>query len=380
MRNRNTENFSQGSFTKLFAGFQDVHIHENKALGFIGIIAVHDTTLGPALGGCRRQPYPSLWDAFVDVSRLARGMTYKAALSRLPLGGGKCLLIPTKHDKRLRKAQYQAMGRFIDSLAGTYISAEDVGTSVADVHEMGKMTPFVTGSMKDHPYDGNPSPFTALGVLHGMKGAMRALHGTPSLAGRTMYVEGVGNVGMKLAELLHKEGAVLYVSNRTSTPSEQAALKSAEERFSATRVELNEHGQPRRFPHVDIYVPCALGGVVNEERIETYPSTLSLIAGSANNVLLDASRDGELLRKRKILYAPDYVINNGGLIDVHHQWQSKNHGVPYDPNEVSQGCTQNETVLYEICSRAIAEEVCPHRIADTMAEKVLKDKKTVFFT
>ncbi len=377
---RNAENFSQGSFTKLFAGFQDVHIHENRELGFIGVIAVHDTTLGPALGGCRREVYPSLWDAFVDVSRLARGMTYKAALSRLPLGGGKCLLIQTKHDKRLRKAQYRAMGAFINSLGGTYISAEDVGTSVLDVHEMGKMTPFVTGSMKDHPYDGNPSPFTALGVLHGIKGAMRALHGSSSLSGRTMYIEGVGNVGMKLAELLHKEGAFLYVSNRTSTPSEQAALKSAEERFSATRVDLNEHGVPVRFPEVDIYVPCALGGVVNEDRILTYPSTLTLVAGSANNVLLDAPRDGELLRKRGILYAPDYVINNGGLIDVHHQWQSKHHGVTYNPKEVSEGCIGNENVLYEICARAIREGVCPHRIADMMAEKVLKDKKTIFFT
>lgn len=367
-----------GSLLKLFHGFEDVRFHHNASLGYTAIIAVHSTVLGPSLGGCRRMPYRSLWEAFFDVSRLARGMTYKAALAGLPLGGGKCVMIPRKHSKRLRAQQFRDLGSVVASMGGIYISAEDVGTTVADIDEMATTTSSVCGNMPDHPHHGNPSPFTAEGVLYGMLGALRAQNGpTAVLANRSVYVEGLGKVGFALAELLHREGAVLYVSNRTDTEAERQALVEAKGRFGATVIELGEEGLPRIFPYVEIYAPCALGGTVAERRIYSYPFSLRLIAGCANNVLLDPKNDGERLLRRNILYAPDYAINNGGLRDVHHQLRHKQGGEVYDVNAVFRECRSNEQLLFEITSRALREQRCPHVIADTMAEEVLMQKQRV---
>ncbi len=365
-----------GSLLDLFRGFEDVRIHDDPRLGFTAIVAVHSTTLGPALGGCRRMSYSSLWGASVDVSRLAAGMTSKAALAALPLGGGKCVMIPWKQGKRMRRAQFRALGTFIESMNGTYISAEDVGTTVADVHAMAESTRHVAGDMQGHPYHGDPSRFTAEGVLAGMLGAVRALDGQSALLeNRSVYVEGIGKVGFALLDLLHKEGVQLFVSNRMETEAERAALAFAVSRFRATVVELDSSGRPKVFPYVEIYAPCALGGVVSDESIRTYPFTLKLIAGSANNALLDAARDGDMLRRREILYAPDYVINNGGLRDIYHQLCYKRDGVAYDPALVLEGCRGNEKLLYDITSRALTEGKCPHVVADEMAEAIIKEKR-----
>jgi leucine dehydrogenase len=368
-----------GSLTELFRGFEDVRIYDNPQLGFTAIIAVHSTVLGPSLGGCRRMQYSLLWDAYVDVSRLARGMTYKSALAGLALGGGKCVMIPWKKEKRLRRKQFLALGAFVDAMNGTYISAEDVGVNVLDINAMARNTRNVTGNMKEHPYHGDPSPYTAYGVLHGMLGTLRAKNGPDAvLAGRSVYVEGIGKVGFALAGLLHKEGARLYVSNRTETQIERDALTTAVSRFGATVVPLGKDGRPEVFPYVEIYAPCALGGVVSEERIATFPFSLEIIAGSANNVLLDASRDGDSLRLHGILYAPDYAINNGGIRDVYHQLRSQRDGIPYSAEAVFKECATNAQLLYWISVRALAEGKCPHQVADEMAEKRIAEKQCAY--
>lgn len=373
-----------GSLSELFKGFRDVRIFDEHDLGFTAVIAVHDTTLGPALGGCRRKAYDSLWEACVDVSRLARGMTYKAAMTDyykggIPLGGGKAVMIPRKTDKRLRHAQFQAMGEFIDTFGGTYVSAEDVGTSVADVHEMAKRTKHVTGEMVGHPYGGDPSPYTALGVLVGMQGAWHAVSGSNDLSGRTIYVEGIGKVGFALLELLCARGARLFVSNRMSTPAERLAIEKARS-LGARVVILGNDGRPIEFPSVEIYAPCALGGVVSPDAITAYPDTLRLIAGAANNVLLDPARDGTALLAKGITYAPDYVINNRGLWDVYHQVMHNKGGTPYSESDVLAGCAENEALLYEIVMRAQKEGTCPHVVADRMAEDVINKKKIITHT
>ena len=366
--------------SELFREHENYWIWEDHDAGFFGIIAVHNTNQGPALGGCRRMDYTSLWDGMFDVARLSRGMTYKAAMTDyynggLPLGGGKCVIIPTKHDKRRRSAQYRSMGRFINSLGGRFISGEDIGTTVSDVNEIRKETEFVGGSMMGHPHGGDPSAYTALGVYYGIKGALKKVYRTSNLTGHSVYIEGIGKVGFALMELLAKDRVTLYVSNGTSTEAERQALIRAKDQFRAYEVPLNEKGAPISFPSVDIYAPCALGGVVSRERMSQYPPVLRIVAGAANNVLLDPALDGLELMKRGITYAPDYVINNRGLWDIFHQWQAQHGKAAYDNAFVLEGCKENEALIFDICERAAREHVSSHVVADRMAEGNFLKKK-----
>ncbi len=281
---------------------QLVFCHD-KATGLRAIIAVHDSTLGPALGGCRMYPYASEDDAIVDVLRLARGMTYKAAASGLNLGGGKSVIIGDPH-KDKSEALFRSFGRYIETLGGRYIVAEDVGTSTEDANFIRVETGHVVGVDVTRGGSGDPSPFTALGVLQGMRACADAVFGTTSLEGRTVAVQGVGHVGHHLCRLLYEEGARLIVAD-----VDAAALGLAVQEFGAKAV------QPDEIPTIpcDVYAPCALGATVNDATIPGF--RCRVIAGSANNVLLEA-RHGEALAERGILYAPDYVINAGGLINV----------------------------------------------------------------
>ena len=281
---------------------QLVFCHD-KATGLRAIIAVHDTTLGPALGGCRMYPYASEDDAVVDVLRLARGMTYKAAASGLNLGGGKSVIIG---DPRTDKSEalFRSFGRYIETLGGRYIVAEDVGTSTEDANFIRVETGHVVGVDVTRGGSGDPSPFTALGVLQGMRACVDEVFGTTSLEERTVAVQGVGHVGYHLCRLLHEAGAHLAV-----TDVDTAALGRAVREFGAKAVEPDEIVT---IP-CDVYAPCALGATVNDASVPKF--RCRIIAGSANNVLLEA-RHGEALAERGILYAPDYVINAGGLINV----------------------------------------------------------------
>jgi leucine dehydrogenase len=281
---------------------QLVFCHD-KATGLRAIIAIHDTTLGPALGGCRMYPYATEEVAIVDVLRLARGMTYKAAASGLNLGGGKSVIIA---DPRTDKSEalFRSFGRYIETLAGRYIVAEDVGTSTEDANFIRVETSHVVGVDVTRGGSGDPSPLTALGVRQGMRACAEAVFGTTSLQDRVVAVQGVGHVGYHLCRLLHEEGAGLIV-----TDVDDSAVERAVREFGAKAVELDEI---LTIP-CDIFAPCALGAVLNDATIPEL--RCSIVAGSANNVLAE-SHHGEALSERGILYAPDYVINAGGLINV----------------------------------------------------------------
>lgn len=311
-------------------------------------------------------------------------MTYKAAMTDyynggLPLGGGKSIMIPMRQVKRLRKEQYRSMGRFIETLGGRYIAGEDIGTYVADVYEMRKYTRHAGGEMAGHPYCGDPSALTALGVLAGMKGALHATFGSNVLEGRTVYIEGIGKVGFPLMQLLHKEGAKLFVSNRSVTEMEIEALHRAQDEHGATVVPLTESGLAERFPDVEIYAPCAMGGTVGEELIARFPSSVSIVAGSANNVLLDPTLDGMQLLARGITYAPDYVINNRGLWDIYCQRLHEEEKLQYVLSQVEYGCSQNEALIEEIIRRSKGEAnpTPTNVIADRMAEAVFLRKNWI---
>ena len=281
---------------------QLVFCHD-KATGLRAIIAIHDTTLGPALGGCRMYPYASEDEAVIDALRLARGMTYKAAASGLNLGGGKSVIVgDPERDKS--EELFRSFGRYIETLGGRYITAEDVGTSTEDMEYIRIESSHVVGVDVTHGGSGDPSPFTALGVVHGMRACAEEVFGSPSLEGRTVAVQGLGHVGYHLCELLDDEGANLIVCDLHEEVVERAVRE-----FGAKPVEPDEI---LSIP-CDVLAPCALGAVVNDESLPRF--RCSIIAGSANNVLLEA-RHGEALAERGILYAPDYVINAGGLINV----------------------------------------------------------------
>lgn len=276
---------------------------QDRTSGLKAIIAIHDTTLGPALGGIRMWQYETEDQAIEDALRLARGMTYKNACAGLNLGGGKTVIIgdPSK-DKN--EGMFRALGRYIQSLNGRYIAAEDVGTTVSDMDIIHEETDFITGISPTFGSSGNPSPVTAYGVYLGMKAAAKEAFGVDSLKGKKVAVQGLGNVAYSLCEYLHKEGAVLIV-----TDINQNAVIRAMNDFGAKAVSPDEiYNQ-----EVDIFSPCALGGIINEETIPKFKG--KVIAGSANNQLKE-SRHGQMIHEAGIIYAPDYVINAGGVINV----------------------------------------------------------------
>lgn len=283
--------------------FEQVIFCHDKHSGLKAIIAIHDTTLGPALGGARMWMYENEEQALEDALRLAKGMTYKNAAAGLNLGGGKSVIIGNpKTDKS--EELFRAFGRYIQSLNGRYITAEDVGTTEEDMDIIYEETDYVTGISSAYGASGNPSPVTAYGVYKGMKAAALEAFGTESLHGKSIAIQGVGNVAYHLCDYLHKEGAHLIV-----TDINEAAVKRALNDFNATAV------KPDEIFSVDchIFSPCALGAVINDQTIPQLKA--KVIAGSANNQLQDA-RHGMLLYERGIIYAPDYVINAGGVINV----------------------------------------------------------------
>ncbi|WP_404453318.1 branched-chain amino acid dehydrogenase [Oceanobacillus kapialis] len=276
---------------------------QDKSSGLKAIIAIHDTTLGPALGGTRMWTYQSEDEAIEDALRLARGMTYKNAAAGLNLGGGKTVIIgDPKTDKN--PEMFRAFGRYIQGLNGRYITAEDVGTTVHDMDLIHLETDFVTGISPESGSSGNPSPVTAYGVYKGMKAAAMEAYGTDSLEGKTVAIQGVGNVAYALCEFLHKEGAKLIV-----TDINKQSVERAVEAFGATAVDPDDIYDVE----CDIYAPCALGATVNDDTINRIKA--KIIAGSANNQL-KSSKHGDIIHEKGIVYAPDYVINSGGVINV----------------------------------------------------------------
>jgi len=269
--------------------------------GYRGIIAIHDTTMGPALGGTRFWNYASEADAVVDALRLSRGMTYKAAVTGLNLGGGKSVIIGDNKTKD-REMIFRAHGRAVESLGGRYITAEDVGTSPDDMEFVAMETEHVVGMLG---LSGDPSPVTAYGTYRGIKACAAFRYGTDSLEGRHVAVQGVGHVGYYMCKDLAEEGAKLTVSD-----IDKDRVARVVEEFGATAVSTDEIYDVK----ADIFAPCALGAVANDDTIPRFK--FDIVAGAANNVLAH-SQHGEMLEKKGILYAPDYVINAGGLINVY---------------------------------------------------------------
>lgn len=284
---------------------EQVVFFQNKEVGLKAIVAIHNTTLGPALGGTRMWNYESEEDALRDVLRLSRGMTYKAAAAGLNLGGGKAVIIgDPKKDKS--QTLFKIYGRFIDSLGGRYITAEDVNTDVNDMEYTFSETDYVVGIEKSHGGSGDPSPFTALGTYQGIKACLRKVFGHEDLKGIKVAIQGVGSVGGKLTKMLVDEGAIVYIGDIF----EEKINQVKEECPDVKVVSPNEIVTME----CDIFSPCALGAVINDKTVEKL--RCKIVAGAANNVLDKIDEHGEILKKRGILYAPDYVINAGGLINV----------------------------------------------------------------
>ena len=277
----------------------------NDDVGLKAIIAIHDTTLGPALGGCRFYNYESEADAVRDVLRLSRGMTYKAACAGLNLGGGKAVIIGNPRTDK-SEALMRAFGMFVDSLGGRYITAEDSGTSVADMDYISAETDHVCGLSAASGGSGDPSPVTAWGVFHGIRAACDEVFGSTSLRDKKVAVQGVGNVGRWLVKYLADEGAKTFITDVD------------EQRIQAVATEFGSEVVDKEAIYdvdADVFAPCALGAIVNDDTIGRLKGPI--IAGGANNQLDNMGRHGAMLRERNILYAPDYVINAGGLINVY---------------------------------------------------------------
>ena len=274
------------------------------------IIAIHNTVLGPALGGCRMRSYKSEKEALVDVLRLSKGMTYKAAIAGLNLGGGKAVIIGDP-DKDKTESLFRSFGRFVQGLGGRYITAEDVGTTVKDMEFVRMETNHVTGISESLGGSGDPSPVTAYGVYIGMQACVKYLLNKNSLSDLSILVQGLGKVGMELVEYLNKSGSQIYVSD-----IDKSRELYAKEKFNASIAPENIYDL-----EVDIFSPNALGAVINDNNIENLKC--KIVAGGANNVLGDSSQ-GAKLKSMGILYAPDYAINAGGLINVSNELEGYN--------------------------------------------------------
>lgn len=285
-------------------GHEQLLFCRNDDVGLRAIIGIHSTALGPALGGCRLYNYASDADAIRDVLRLSRGMTYKAAVAGLDLGGGKAVIIGDPSIKS--EALFRAFGRNVDSLGGRYVTAEDMNTTVEDMSFIRRETRWVTGTDKDSGGSGDPSPVTAWGVFHGIRACLEVVYGTPDLTGRTVAIQGVGSVGFHLAGYLREAGAKLIFSDIS-----ERKLRHVVESYGGTVVEDEDYYSA----DCDVLAPCAIGGIINESTIGRIKAPI--IAGAANNQLDDEEEDGQRVVEAGITYAPDYVINAGGLINVY---------------------------------------------------------------
>ncbi len=335
--------------------FGELHIVHDEKTGLKGIVALHNLKLGPAIGGCRCIPYPSSDAAMRDVMRLARGMTYKAAISKLPHGGGKSVIMRPAHltaDGPERQAFFEAFGDFIDSLGGKYLVAEDSGTSIGDMDIIRSRTRHVLGSGAADA-SGDPSPFTAYGVRRGIEAAVHFRYKRDDMEGLTVAVQGLGNVGYHLARELHELGAKLIVTDVRTEAIERAVAE-----FGATAVGIDEiYGV-----EADIFAPCALGAVINDDTIKQLK--VDIVAGASNNQLAE-DRHGLELKERGILYAPDYALNAGGLINVASEFEG------YNVEKSRKLTTAIYDTMLGIFDRAMGEDAPTNEIADRIVEEII---------
>ncbi len=286
------------------AGHEQIVFCQDKASGLKAIIGIHNTVLGPALGGTRRWDYVSDAEALTDVLRLSRGMTFKNAIAGLNLGGGKAVIFGNPRSKH-SEVMLRSFGKFIQNLNGQYITAEDVGMSVRAIEYIGMETKYVAGMPHSVGGSGDPSPFTALGVYMGIKAAAKKAYGSESLQGKRIAVQGTGNVGRYLINHLSQENANVFV-----TDIFDERVQSVVHEFGVTGISPDEIYEL----DMDIYAPCALGATINDETLSKLKC--QIIAGGANNQLADEKKHGDLCRQKEIIYVPDFLINAGGVINI----------------------------------------------------------------
>ena len=336
---------------------QVIHCFD-KSTGLKAIIAIHDTTLGPALGGTRLLPYASEEEALKDVLRLSRGMTYKAACAGLHLGGGKAVIIADPANRT--EAMFRAYGRFVESLAGRYITAEDMNTNVTNMDHIRLETRHVAGISPSLGGSGDPSIMTALGTFCGIQSAVKHRLGKHDLKGIKIAVQGVGAVGKHLCKYLYDSGAILFVQDIN-----EKNLNYVKESFGATVVSEKE-----LFAlDVDVYSPCARGATLNNTNIPQLKATV--IAGCANNQLEDEDVHSKMLKNLRICYAPDYVINAGGVINVANELSG------YNKQKVEQEVTNIAQTLDTIFQTADKENITTHASANKFAENRINSVRNV---
>lgn len=332
---------------------EEVVICYDKDSGLKAIIAIHNTTLGPALGGTRMWPYKSEEDALVDVLRLSKGMTYKASAAGLNLGGGKAVIIgDPKKDKT--EAMFRTFGAYVNSLNGKYITAEDVGTTVHDMAYVFMETPYVTGIPVSFGGSGDPSPFTANGVLMGIKASAKSKLGADSLKGVRVAVQGLGNVGYHLVEYLIREGAAVTVADIDADKVKKTCDKFNLKALDPQGIVTSE---------CDVFAPCAMGAGINDQTIDKLKC--KIIAGGANNQLAE-QRHGDALLELGVLYAPDYVINAGGLMNVFVELEG------YSRERAFEKTNQVYDNLMQVFEISKTEKIATNRAADRLAEKRIK--------
>jgi leucine dehydrogenase len=332
-------------------GHEQLVVSTDPETGMKAIISIHSTLLGPSLGGCRFWYYKTFEEAAADALRLSKAMTYKAAISGLNLGGGKAVICAKPGEKT--PAMLRAFGRFVDSLAGLYVTAQDVGMALSDLEAIRETTRYAAGIPEDQGGSGDPSPMTARGVLYGMRACLKQVFGSDSFRDRTVAVQGLGKVGRHLVGLLHGEGARLIVSDLDASRMKSAASEVQAETMPPNRIHAAD---------CDIFAPCALGGLLNPAAISKL--RCRIVAGSANNPLSNGT-DAKLLQRRRILYAPDYVINAGGLINIACEME----GYQKEKAEARvAGIAEN---LARVFARAKEEKITPLEAADRLAEERL---------
>jgi leucine dehydrogenase len=340
-----------------FDNHEQIVFCNDKDTGLKAIIGIHNTVMGPALGGTRMWKYANEWEALNDVLRLSRGMTYKSAITGLNLGGGKAVIIG---DSKLDKTpeMITRFGEFVNSLSGKYITAEDVGTTTDDMDRIREVTPFVTGISEGKGGSGNPSPVTAYGVYMGMKAAAKHQFGSDNLTGKKILVQGTGHVGETLIDYLTKEGALVQISDINQARMEEVSTKYGVTIFTGPNLYTAD---------VDIYSPCALGATINDDTV--YKINAKVIAGAANNQLAVESIHGKILRERGIAYAPDFLINAGGIINVYGEIMK------YDKTEAMRRTENIYNTTLEIFSFADANNMTTQQAAMQIAQNRIDIRK-----
>ncbi len=340
-----------------FDNHEQIVFCNDKDTGLKAIIGIHNTVLGPALGGTRMWNYTNEWEALNDVLRLSRGMTFKSAITGLNLGGGKAVIIGDAKTQKTPELM-RKFGEFVHSLSGKYITAEDVGMQTEDMDTVRDVTPYVTGISESRGGSGNPSPVTAFGVYMGMKAAAKFKYGSDILGGKKVLVQGIGHVGETLVDYLTKEGAMVTIADINEARLNEIGAKYGAKVFN---------GPDLYSAEVDIYAPCALGATINDETI--YKLNASIVAGAANNQLANENVHGKILQERGILYAPDFLINAGGIINVYAEIEH------YDKAEAMRRTENIYNTTLEILDFAVKNNMTTHQAALTFAQNRIEQRK-----